>query len=253
LLAEVIDIKDDDRGKQTPFPKGTYGQGNVLLNAAYTMPLICKRLILLGLIKISYAKEDNSPDALTFTITEPEWVAAYGDPNGGNAYRQMKKASDRLFDEAPGTLLYKIDHQQGRKRRWFSTLDYHDGEGYVSMTFSQEIAANLKDLTKGGCYTITDFESVCRLDTVYSIRLYEWCRQFRNTGLLHISVDEFRHRFGLERKYSAFTDLKKRVIDPAVKELNDKSKPMKGKLKYIVKKKGPRITSIVFTFPRKDL
>jgi plasmid replication initiation protein len=256
LLAEVIDIKDDDRGKQTPFPKGTYGQGNVLLNAAYTMPLICKRLILLGLIKISYADEDRSPGAMTFTITEPEWEAAYGVQKGSNAYRQMKRAAHTLMHKEPGGVVFRGANGKGDDRRWFERLKYDPnqaGEGIVSMTFSHTISANLKDLVKGGAYTVTDFESVCRLNSVYSIRLYEWCRQFRGTGLLHISVDEFRHRFGLEHKYSAFTDLKKRVIDPAVKELNDKSNPMKGQLKYIVKKKGPRITSIVFTFPRRDL
>jgi plasmid replication initiation protein len=243
VLAEVIDIRKDQDNELVP--AGSYGQGNVLLNAAYTMPLYCKRLILLGLSKIRYSEGDDSDDAFTFEVTASDWKAVFG---GTNAYAQMKRACIALNDDKPGALWYKTEHGD-RGRRWFDEVEYEDKRGLVRMEFARKIRANLRDLAENGDYTPVDLKAVCALESTYSIRLYEMCRQFRDTGIAIKPVDEFRRAFRLESKYKAFTDLRMRVIEPAIAEINDKT-PIGGGLKWKVKKDGAKITTLVFTFPK---
>jgi plasmid replication initiation protein len=225
---------------------GVYGQSNLLVRATYSMPLYCKRLLMLGLTKITYSDNDMSDEAFTFEVTATEWRSFFGDASG-TAYPQMKAAAIRLQDHPEGGIWYPVgDTMEGI--RWFSLCRYNDGKGFVSMKFSHEVRPHLADLTRGGDYTKTSLAEVCTLESTYSIRLYEMCRQYRTRGVLDISVPDLRAAFKLKNKYKAFSDLRLRVIEPSVEELNKKT-GMTG-LKYTVKKRGATITDIRFTFKR---
>lgn len=56
---------------------------------------------------------------------------------------------------------------------------------------------------------------------IYAKRLYKLCCRWEDRGGFQMSVDEFRELFGLENKYKALYDLKKRVLEPAKKELKE--------------------------------
>ena len=47
--------------------------------------------------------------------------------------------------------------------------------------------------------------------------------KFKSTGKLIIELDKFKDRLGIQDEYNRFFDLKKRVLDVAVKELQEKS------------------------------
>jgi plasmid replication initiation protein len=47
--------------------------------------------------------------------------------------------------------------------------------------------------------------------------------QFQNTGIVLIDVQEFKERLGISDKYADYRNLKKKVIESAINELNQKS------------------------------
>jgi plasmid replication initiation protein len=58
------------------------------------------------------------------------------------------------------------------------------------------------------------------LSSFYSIRLYEICAQFKTTGHRELALDRLRDMFDLGDKYADVKNLRVRVIDPAVSDIN---------------------------------
>ena len=72
-------------------------------------------------------------------------------------------------------------------------------------------------------YTRYNFQVLLNLESRYSKRIYLLCNAWKTTGLWECPIDRLRKILKLENKYSQFADLKKRVLNPAFEELNEKS------------------------------
>ena len=88
------------------------------------------------------------------------------------------------------------------------------------------------------------------LRSVYSWRLFELLMQYKSTGNMTISVDEFADLMETPQTYRKdFGAMKRRVVEPAVKEIREKD-GLKVKWKPI--KAGRKVQTLVFTFPREQ-
>ena len=64
------------------------------------------------------------------------------------------------------------------------------------------------------------------LSTPYAIRTYEIAKMIERPGeqrSRQIPVGRFRQMFGLEDKYDRHRDMRRRVIDPSVEQVNEKT------------------------------
>ena len=82
----------------------------------------------------------------------------------------------------------------------------------------------------------------------YTIRFYELICQYRTIGKREVSIQDLRFILNIGDKYPLFYDFKKRVIEPAIKEINEKT-PMQ--ISYEQKKKGKTVVGIAFKFKEK--
>lgn len=82
------------------------------------------------------------------------------------------------------------------------------------------------------------------LTSKHSLALYEVLKDYQNIKKIEINVDDLRKLVGLEDgQYKIFTMFKKRVIDVAVDEINEKTELQ---VSYELLKEGRKITSICF-------
>ena len=98
---------------------------------------------------------------------------------------------------------------------------YKKGEGRVGFSFSPEILPYLQQLKEQ--FTKYRLGDISSLKSVYSIRLFEILMQFQNMGIVLVGIQEFKERLGISDKYSDYLNLRRRIIEPAVNELNQKS------------------------------
>jgi plasmid replication initiation protein len=70
-------------------------------------------------------------------------------------------------------------------------------------------------------FTLIDLSSIFRLKSKYSKRIYQFCRQFLQSGSFIIEIEDLRRRLKIEKAYPNYADLKRRVIMPAVSEINE--------------------------------
>lgn len=193
----------------------TVHKSNDLVEASYSLTLSEQRIILAAIGRIN-GYDPASAKAMRTRITAREYAARYSlDEN--SAYEALQAAAGRLYER-------DIRRIEGRTRehfRWVSSVKYDDGEGAIELGWSLEIMPYLTLLERR--YTIYDLEQISRLESAYSIRLYEMLVRWKGTGEWHIKLDDFRDRLDLGDKYSRFANLKARVINPAIDSINEQT------------------------------
>ena len=99
-------------------------------------------------------------------------------------------------------------------------------------------------------FTKYDIEQISSLSSAYAVRLYELLICWRSTGKTPvIELAEFRKRIGvLDTEYTRTDNLKMRVIELALKQINDYTDITAS---YEQHKKGRVITGFSFKFKQK--
>lgn len=166
-----------------------------------------------------------------------------------NAYRDLRKAAEKLYERS--VVIEDPDPNNPqimqRKTRWISSIDYLPGEGKLVLSFSFGIIPYLSQLSNE--FTKYKLKHVARFESVYSIRLYELLVQWSSAGEREIEIEWLKTQFQVEEKYNRLGDLKKRVIDPAVAEINRHSNLW---VRYGQRKTGRNVTHFQFQFGLKD-
>lgn len=213
-------------------------KSNQVVEASYTLTTIEQRLILSAIAQIP--KGEPVTDEVIYTVSVAD-LQKFG-ANETTAYRDLKESVSRLFDRS--IVLRSSDRTS--RTRWVQKIDFMDSRGVIGIRFSKDILPFLSNLsTEFTKYLASDLIGVT---STYAIRLYELLVQYQSIGKREISVVDLRWMFELQNKYPVWADLKRWVIDQAVKEINEFS-PLS--VTYETKKTGRKITSINLRFKQK--
>ena len=220
-------------------------KSNALVEASYRLSVYEQRIVLACIAQVR--RDEPLTDQHLYTVSAKQ-IADMTGTKIGTAYQNLKVASERLFRRE--VTLYEAPNGTGgakvRLTRWVQEVVYQEAHGTVALRFSQSILPYLSQLTEQ--FTRYALSDVARMESVHAIRLYELLCQWREAREREVSIDWLRETLQLDGKYSAIKDLKKRVIQPAVDEINEHS-PMW--VKWDQRKNGRRVTHLVFTFGEK--
>ena len=188
---------------------------NHLIEASYKLSLNEQRLLYLCIAQLDPRKP--IPKDNCFTVTAKEFSEQFP-VNEKLVYKEIEEASKMLAERWVRT----HDGRYREQFRWVFGVRYHDNEGKVTLGFSPWVIPYLTSIYNGQ-FTSVKLSQISSLRSVYSIRLLEFLTQFKATGKFLIDLDRFKDRLGIKNEYKRFYDLKRRVIDVAVKELKEKS------------------------------
>ena len=225
----------------------TVVKSNKVVEASYMLTLAEQRVLLACIAQIDSKAELT--ENYRFEITASGVADLVGMESLSNAYRDLKKAAEKLYERSVIIDDPDPDNPQitTRKTRWISTIDYVPGEGKLVLSFSTGIIPYLSQLSRE--FTKYKLMHVARFESVYSIRLYELLVQWSSAGEREIEVEWLKKQFQVEDKYDRLGNLKKRVIDPAVAEINEHSNIW---VRYGQRKSGRVVTHFQFQFGLKD-
>jgi plasmid replication initiation protein len=165
-------------------------------------------------------------------------------------YRQMLRGVDGLVEKI--VTLRSTDKETGalktEKMPWMKHIEYTDGQAKISLKFNDELTEHITRFVgeAGSSYTLYKITQAGRLRSVYAWRLFEMLSQFRDTGWMSISVDDFHELLETPKSMRKnFANFKLLYLNNMVQELRDKCKI---DVKYEAVKEGRRYTKIKFTF-----
>lgn len=229
--------------------KNVVSKANTLVEACYKLNLVPQRLILLAIIEAREQGEMIKAGGI-LKIRALDY-AKHFNVNKVTAYEMLEAACTELFDSK--FIWQSIDINGNIKRnnsRFVQRATYVEGAGYVEIMFSEDIMPLITRLSER--YTEYDLKQIERLKSSYSLRLFELLMQWsfaRKTP--PIKVQEFRERIGVsDTTYSVMSDFKKRILDPAVKDI---SKNTNINVKCKQYKEGVKIVAFSFSFTNKKI
>jgi plasmid replication initiation protein len=218
---------------------------NTLIRGAHSLSLSEKRIIFLCLSKLN--QNCLIDGRYKFKLTAKDFSKSF-EIDLDTAYSQLKSAK-RLMKKIAKTIEETPEGKKEHMYVWVSGVTYHHGEGWVEIGFSQEMTPHLFEIHLSSGFTSYYLKQTSALRSVYAWRLFELMMQFKKTGLLRISIEDFY--YAMEAPTSCrkdFFNLKKRIIEPAVKELSEKNNM---KIVWESKKKdGRKVTGLEFRFKK---
>jgi plasmid replication initiation protein len=157
-----------------------------------------------------------------------------------HAYGQLKDSVEKLWNAE--VIWYEKDRKH--RSRWIqSTSEPIAGEGSVSFKWADNVHAGLVHLKSG--FKSYQLKNIARLDSSHAIRLYEILQRYRDKGYRILSIDELKSMLGIPDKYAQYREFKRRVIEPAVQQLDTKTNL---RVSYSVANKGRKVTHLEFNF-----
>ena len=214
---------------------------NRIIEASYRLSLVQQRLVLLAISQINSIEILNNNKI--FIITASEYSSVFGIGKDA-AFREMKKAIDELYKAS-----VKVIVEEGTVYdfRWISSKTSVTSNQSVQIRFTADIAPFLSNLK--GSFTKYKFLNITGMSSVFSIRIYEWMMQWKIKKSVTVSIEQLKDRLQIIDKYPAFANLKQKVIDVAIAEINELTDI---NISYELIKSGKKVVSVKFTFEFKE-
>lgn len=189
---------------------------NALIQASYTLTVMEQRLILLAIANARRKLETTTSDT-EITITVDEYLTFFNDnENYHSIHEKLKDACKRLFERS--FTYISRDSKKITKSRWVSQISYKDSQAEISIKFAPALIPLISKLE--GNFTSYALNNTINFKSIYSFRLYEMVMQFKSSGFFRISIDDFRERVRLIDKYKTFFEIKTKVLEKSINEIN---------------------------------
>ena len=158
------------------------------------------------------------------------------------AYKALSESSEKLYDRS----IRIEDAGVKRNVRWLQEQATYDS-GKVKLVFSNIISRHIREFVTGT--TAYRLEQATQLRSQHAIRFFEILHMIidpkTQQGEWIVSLDRLKDLLELEDRYPRWADLKKRVIEESVRQIN---KNTSLKVEYdVAEKEGKQISAIRFT------
>ena len=218
---------------------------NDLVTASYAMTRHEQNLLLSCISQIDSRKRLDEGQVFTLTVEHARDLI-YNGNDQNHAYRDLKTASERLFERK---IRLQLDNGKELLTRFVQSVIFDPEAGAVNIRFATDIYPYLSELEKN--FTKYRLANIVQLTSVYAVRLYELLICWLGQGLHNkeFDIDEFRRLMGADDKYTQFGQLKERVIVPALEQINEFTD---HEIRVSYRKVGRVFRFIAFSFNAKD-
>ena len=228
---------------------GLVVKDNALINASYNLELIEQRLIMLAIIKARESGLGITADS-KLEIHASDYAKLFN-VSIDASYKALREAVNNLFNRQFSYIAeYKRTGKTGIVRsRWVSRIFYVDDLALLEITFAPDVVPLVTRLEEH--FTSYQAKQIAHLTSKYATRFYELLIAWREVGKTPpIEIGEFRNRLGLlDNEYIAMHNFKKRVLEPAIKQINEHTDIT---VTYEQHKKGRVISGFSFKFKQKQ-
>ncbi len=219
-------------------------QSNALINARYFLTSDEKKLILMALKNIMAISNPTLEEVAfnqTFNIDIKELHQLSGEKISYKHYAErMRKSVSSLFDR-------KITLDLDRSIdwiRWITKVSWLKNQNFIQIKLSNEIMPLLIGIQTQ--FTPCRLQNIILLRLPVSIRLYELLAEYEDFRTRTIEIKQLRYIFDMQNKHLPYHDFQRRVILPAINDINENSNYRVES--PVINKNGKTVQSITFNF-----
>lgn len=189
-----------------------------------------------------------------FRIYGKEYAETFG-ISEANAYKQIREGLDATWEASFYEWLPSGRNKEPGwiRKRFVITQQYHPSEGYGSLTLHPDFLQHLVDLREQ--YTDYEVRNLQSMRSFNAMRMYDLLIQFRTIGRRDFDLEWFKQVMGLEDSYPRWTDIRKHVLLPSLRQIEkqtdvDVIKNDKGEL-FSAYKRGGKVQGFTIEFRHK--
>lgn len=223
--------------------EGEVVQHNALIQSCHAMTLTELRILRVFIAGLHH-KGENEEDS-TFVIKLDEYNEIYGIKE---PIKTVRAAARRLVRR---TVLLREEYTDGKGNKYkedeFSIVERcRYGDAAILIQFTKSGLGLLQKLENN--FTRMPLKALAQLNSSYGVRFLELLVQRLRFGGRTMTIKEIRETFELENKYKITAELRRVVIDAAMKDIN---KNTDYKVSATAKKVGVKIVSFEFKIKAK--
>ena len=185
-------------------------KSNQVIEASYRLSIIEQRVVLSAIAKIPKQVEVSDNEIYTVSVQDLKSLGIHEK----TAYRDLKDAVSRLYERS-----ISLDDGKLTKIRWVQRVDFSDSKSEIAIRFSKDILPFISNVKAN--FTQYLLSEVARMQSAYSIRLYEMLNQYKSKGERSITIDDLRAMLDIGQRYKTTGNLMAWVVEPAIKEINE--------------------------------
>jgi len=240
-MLEVVFLKEKKRADRRTTEERCMPvvKSNLLIQKSrYSLSIQEQKIVLYLISKIK--PEDTGLEEYTFDIKDFCKVVGI-DYNNGKNYQNVKATVKNLADRS---IWVTLNDGTETLLRWIERPYINKGSGIIRVKMDELMMPYLIQLKNH--FTQYNLYYVLAMRSQYSVRLYELLKSYQNLKIWTFYIAEFKRLLGTE--YEHFYDLKRYILIPAVKEINEFSDL---NITYELIKKGKAYDQIKFFIEQK--
>jgi plasmid replication initiation protein len=237
---------------ESPTSERLITMSNALTRAGHGLSLAEKRIVFIAISKIDSRKPlPLEMGIYTSRITAAEY-AALADCEMHTAYEALKDAAKALYSRSV-TFFEPAYKRKGSPlmqvhMRWVGEVHYHAGEGWAELSWWPKILPHLMGIQ--GQFSSYQLQQATALRSNYSWKLLELLNRFKKEGWAYYTIEDFATSMEVtDKQRDNFNNIKRRVIEPAVKELTEKDGWV---ITWEAIKAGRKVKAVRFEFRRDE-
>ena len=133
-------------------------------------------------------------------------------------YTEFKSAAEKLR-------IAKLEINHATEVEVISFINgytYSKGDAKLAISFNSKLIPYISELSSN--FTVYKFKQISRFKCLYSARIYQLLIQRLDlSNTRHITLDELRTMFKLGKSYDRYSNIKTRILEPAITDINTHS------------------------------
>ena len=248
LSRKVVGYHADDL--ERPAEDRWITMSNALTRAGHGLTLAEKRIVASAASKLDSRRVLKPGEVPTTRITAAEYAETFK-VDLDTAYDQLQAAAKTLYNRS--ITFYEAAHSRKGKplpptkvqMRWVGQVHYQEGEGWVELFWWPKLLPHLIGIKRQ--FTTYQLQQTSALRSAYSWKLLELLMRFKSNGWAEYAIEDFCTSMDAPPSLSDFGQVKRRIIEPAVKELTQKDGWM---IQWKPIKAGRKVKAVRFDFMR---
>ena len=191
---------------------------------------------------------DSKGREATLSLKELRAITGYSQRGDKKMYEDISKAYKKFWN-----LSYYRHNEESSEItiiRIFEEFKLNYKEKTLTLSITPSSLYLLDDLWIAGEYTVYELPEFCNLRTAYSKNMYRLLRQFRTTGFLTLSMDDFRSALAIPESYRT-AEVVRKVLKPSIEEIGKYIEELRYEF-VRGKGSGRPITRINFYFKKQE-
>ena len=243
-------VREPEPTYGTPSTKSYVAQSNVISRAAYRMPVMARRLIFVATALVQAHKDGE----MWVEMNVGDVVRALGMDDGSKSYKAVRDSVRTAMQQ-----VFEVEYEDTgwKMHPWITLAEYKPDSDTVRVRFAEEMRPLIVEIQRD--FAMLDLADYGKLQGRHTQRLFELLmaesghegKDGNPPGQWWLRIEKRRLREMLkigEEEYGATKDLRRRVVDQPIQEINSAGVGIHVKVEY--ERKGKTLRAFKFIVKR---